>query len=160
MANLGKTFSTDSLPESTSYDPLPEGWYTATIGGAELRSTKAGDGQYIAVKYVITGPSHQGRVVFGNLNISNPNPQAEEIAFKQLGELMRSIGLKSVSDTDQLIGGHCSIKLSIRKQEGYDPSNDVKGFKAIEGSVPPVAVAGAAATKPAASGAGAPPWAK
>jgi hypothetical protein len=156
MAHLGKTFSTDELPESTSYDPLPEGWYTATIGGAELRSTKAGDGQYIAVKYVITGPTHQGRIVFGNLNISNPNPQAEEIGRKQLGELMRAIGLNKVSDTDQLIGGHCSIKLSIRKQEGYEPSNDVKGFKAVEGSVPPVA----AAAKPAASGAGAPPWAK
>lgn len=117
MAFLGETFNQQDLPQDQGgFDPLPEGWYTATISGAELKDTKAMTGQYIAVKYDITGPTHQGRVVFGNLNIRNPNPKAEEIGRQQLGELMRAIGLPSVQDTDQLIGGSLQIKLTVRKQ--------------------------------------------
>lgn len=161
MAFLNETFSVDQLPQgnSGSFDPLPEGWYTATIAGAELKTTKAGTGQYIAVRYDITGPTHQGRVVFGNLNIRNPNPKAEEIGRQQLGELMRAIGLASVQDTDQLIGGQLQIKLSIRAQDGYEPTNDVKGFKALTGAAPKVQPAGGIQPQ-AAAASSAPPWAK
>jgi len=80
MAYLDEEFSIDSLPQGTSnFDPLPEGWYNASITGAEIKATKMGDGKYIACKYTITGPSHQGRVVFGNLNIKNASTKAEEI---------------------------------------------------------------------------------
>lgn len=165
MAFLNETYDVNELPQGNSnYDPLPPGWYHANITGAELKSTKAGNGQYIAVRYDITGPTHQGRVVFGNLNIKNPNPKAEEIGRQQLGEIMRAIGLAKVTDTDQLIGGSLQIKLEIRQQEGYAPNNDVKGFKATSGSVPTPAAASApaqtAAAAPAASGKAAPPWAK
>lgn len=133
MANLGMTFDANELPQGNtgSYDPLPEGWYTANITGADLRQTKSGTGEYIAVRYDITGPTHEGRVVWGNLNIKNANPKAEEIGRQNLGELMRAIGLPKVTDTDDLIGGSLQIKLKIRTQEGYSPSNDVAGFKAV-----------------------------
>lgn len=156
MAQLLETFSVDALPQSTNnYEPLPAGWYTAVVNGAEIKNTKAGTGQYIAVRYDITGPTHQGRVVFGNLNIKNPNPKAEEIGRQQLGELMRAIGLTTVQDTDQLIGGQLSIKLDVRESEQYGASNDVKGYKS-NGAAPPAAVA---AKAPAAAKA-APPWVK
>ena len=90
MAQLPQSFSAAELPQSDrNYDPLPEGWYDVEIKGAELRTTKAGTGQYIAVRYDVTGPTHAGRVVYGNLNVSNPNPKAEEIGRQQMGELMR-----------------------------------------------------------------------
>jgi hypothetical protein len=154
MAQLLETFSVDSLPIPTNnFEPLPAGWYTAVVNGAEIKNTKAGTGQYIAVRYDITGPSHQGRVVFGNLNIKNPNPKAEEIGRQQLGELMRAIGLTTVQDTDQLIGGQLSIKLDVRESEQYGASNDVKGYKS-NGTVPVVTAAKTAPLK------GAPPWVK
>lgn len=165
MAFLNETYDVNELPQGNgNYEPLPPGWYHANITGAELKSTKAGNGQYIAVRYDITGPTHQGRVVFGNLNIKNPNPKAEEIGRQQLGEIMRAIGLAKVTDTDQLIGGSLQIKLEIRTQEGYEPSNDVKGFKATSGSVPTPAAASAPAqaaqAAPTTSGKASPPWAK
>ena len=85
MALLNETFYAATLPQNTSsFDPLPKGWYSATIAGAELKTTKNGTGQYIAVRYDIIGPTHQGRVVFGNLNIRNQNIKAEEIGRAQL----------------------------------------------------------------------------
>lgn len=160
MANLGFVANVADLPQGNTGDfsPLPDGWYTATVAGAEIKHTKAGTGSYISVRYDITGPTHQGRVVFGNLNISNPNPKAEEIGRQQLGDLMRAIGLESVQDTDQLIGGVCSIKLTTRKSEEYGDSNEIRAWKAVEGSKMPAPSAPAAAAQ---SNAGAaPPWAK
>jgi len=157
MANLNETYNASDLPESSSFDPVPAGTYTAVITEAELKQTKAGTGQYIKTRYDIIGPTHQGRVIYSNLNIRNPNPKAEEIGRQQLGELMRAIGLSSVSDTDQLIGGNCQIKVSIKPADGqYDVSNEVKGWRAIGGSSAPVP---AAADKPAEAVRKA-PWAK
>ena len=156
---LSETYSAAELQPSQSYDLLPSGWYTAIITEAELKPTKAGTGEYIKVRYDITGPSGQGRVVFGNFNIKNPNPKAEEIGRQQLGDLMRALGLSAVHDTDQLINGHLSIKVDIRPSSGeYGAQNEVKGWRSNTASLPPQpgkpdAPAGAA-TKAA------PPWAR
>jgi hypothetical protein len=157
MAFLTETFDVNELPvgNAGNFEPLPVGWYTCTISQAELKDTKAGNGQYIKLRYDITGPSHQGRVVFGNLNIKNANPKAEEIGRQQLGEIMRAIGLAKVADTDQLIGGQISIKLDIKQDAKYGASNEVRGFKSVSGSVAPAATAAPAPTAKAA-----PPWAK
>lgn len=159
MAFLNETYDVNELPQGNSdFAPLPAGWYSVTITGAELKNTKAGNGQYIAVRYDVTGPTHQGRVVFGNLNIKNPNPKAEEIGRQQLGDLMRAIGLSKVTDTDQLISGSLQIKLAIREQEGYEPSNDVKGYKSVSGGVPTFAAPASPSAPQSAKSA--PPWTK
>jgi hypothetical protein len=167
MAFLDEEFSVDTLPVgNNNFEPLPEGWYNSTITGAEIKPTKAGDGKYIAVKYAITGPSHQGRVVFGNLNIKNASTKAEEIGRQQLGEIMRAIGLAKVTDTDQLIGGNLGIKLSLKT--GEYAGNEVKAFRALSGVQPAASSFAAhiplgekkATVMQAAPAKAAPPWAK
>jgi len=160
MANLGETFEVSTLPQGNTgnFDPLPAGWYSATMAGAELKATKSGTGQYISIRYDITGPTHQGRVVFGNLNIRNANPKAEEIGRQQLGDICRAIGLARVGDTDQLIGHSLMVKLDVEKSEQYGDKNNVKGFKPINGGAPSI-VAKPAATVAAAPAKSAPPWA-
>lgn len=167
MAFLEHAINLEDLPESTGdgdFKPLPAGWYNATINKAELKPTNDGTGQKIAIRFDITGPTHQGRVVFGNVNIRNKSEKAEEIGRAQLGDIMRSIGLKQVSDTDQLVGGSLQIKLHVKTDEQYGTRNEVKGFKAAGDSLPASAVPTFA--KPAESGApqktagSAPPWAK
>lgn len=165
MALLNEVFSTDDLPQGNSGDftPLPDGWYSAHITKSELCNTKAGTGQYIKLRYDITGPTHQGRVVFGNLNIRNPNPKAEEIGRQQLGDIMRAIGLAKVQDTDQLVGGSLMIKVATKAADGqYEASNEIKGFKAVEGAAMPkpagmpAGMPNSDAAKPPVS----PPWGK
>ena len=158
MAFLSQSFDVSELPQaSKDYSVLPAGWYSATISGAEVKETKAGTGEYIAIKYSITGPTHQGRVIFGNLNIKNPNPKAEEIGRQQLGDIMRAIGLARVTDTDQLIGGSLVIKLDVKEDEKYGERNEVKGFKAVIGAISGLPTAAPAAPSSAKA---APPWAK
>ena len=161
MAFLGETFSTDSLPVSDrSYDLVPEGWYNATITKAELNNTKAGTGQKIDMRYDIVGPTHQGRVVFGTVNVRNQSQKAEEIGRQQLGEIMRAVGLAKIQDTDELVGGSICVRVKIRPAEnGYDARNEVSGFKSASGALPQVT--STSAPEPTASVGGAkPPWAK
>jgi hypothetical protein len=156
---LGETYSAAELQPSQSYDLLPAGWYTCVITDAELKDTKSGTGQYIKVRYDITGPSCQGRVVFGNFNIKNQNVKAEEIGRQQLGDLMRALGLSAVNDTDQLINGHLSIKVDVRPASGeYNAQNEVKGWKSNTASLPPQP--GKPDAPAGAGGKAAPPWAK
>lgn len=171
MAFLGQTFDTNELPQGNSgtYAPLPEGNYNATITQAELKDTNDKTGQYIKLRLDITGPSHQGRVIFSNLNIKNASAKAEEIGRQQLGDIMRAIGLAKVNDTDQLIGGNVNIKLSIRDKrtdektgKTYEASNEVKAYRAINGGAAPAFQASAPAAAPAAAAPAkaTPPWAK
>lgn len=160
MAFLNQEFNVNELPQGNgNFEPLPAGWYTVTISQAELKPTKAGNGQYIKLRYDVTGPSHQGRVVFGNLNIKNANPKAEEIGRQQLGDIMRAIGLAKVTDTDQLIGGQIAIKLEVKEDAQYGASNEVKAFKSVSGSVAPAAGVPVMAAQ-AATAKAAPPWSK
>lgn len=161
MAQLNEVFNVADVPESQrSYDPLPDGWYTAFISKTDLCATKAGTGQYIKVRYDVTGPTHQGRVVFGNFNVRNPNPKAEEIGREQLRDLCLAVGLKTVVDTDQLIGSTVSIKIATRKQDGFDPTNEIKGWKAIEGGSIPRPSQPGQVQPPSAGSSPTPPWAK
>jgi hypothetical protein len=135
---LDKVFSVDSVAQPTNnYDPVPEGWYNAVINSAELKDTKAGTGKYLNIRYDITGETNAGRIVFGMITIQNPNVKAQEIGEQQFAELLRAIGLLKVIDTDELLGFSLSIKVGISQREGYDPRNEVKGFKALKGGMPP-----------------------
>lgn len=168
MAFLGETIKADELPVSNrSYDLIPEGWYSATISKAELKDTLDGNGKKIDIRYDITGPTHEGRIVFGSVNIRNRSQKAEEIGRQQLGEIMRAVGLASLKDDDQLIGGLVQIKVKIRKPSeqdkanGYgDDRNEIGGWKSASGAAPiPVRSAAAPAATSAPAGAK-PPWAK
>lgn len=161
MSLLDLNFNVNDLPEETqgTFEPLPAGDYNVTISNADLMTTKSGTGSYIKMRLTVTGPTHEGRILFANLNIKNDSQKAEEIGRQQLGSVMRAIGLANLSDTDQLIGGQMSVKVSIRKSEEWGDQNDVKSYKAIAGSAAPAFAApqpqsGAA---PASSG---PAWAR
>lgn len=159
--------SINDIPVSTNdYSPIPAGEYVANIKDAELKVTKDGTGQYIKLKLQIVAPTNAGRVIFSNLNIQNKSEKAEQIGRQQFGEVMRALGLNTVQDTDQLIGGTIGIKVSIREaQNGYEAQNEVKGYKSLNGSAPPrvlaahVALGENEATVTQAAKAS-PPWAK
>lgn len=159
MANLGETFNESDMPQDDGgYELLPAGEYTSTITESSLNDTKAGDGQYIKLRLDITGPTHEGRVVFANLNIRNPSQKAEDIGRQQLGTIMRAIGLNALQDTDELIGGAIGIKVAIRNSKEYGDQNDVKSFKALGNSMPSQPAPQKPAGGTPAGGGSQPPW--
>lgn len=159
--DLGFELNASDAP-SNDFEVLPEGWYSARITQAEVRETRDKTGRYISVRYDVTGPTHQGRVVWNNLNYSNPNPQTEQFARRDLLKIIAAIGLSSITDSDELIGGECEIKLKIKTSD-YGTKNEVREWRAREGSsapkppsvAPPHSAAPAAPVQDSK-----PPWAK
>ena len=99
---------------------------------------------------------YKNRVLFGNLNIVNANPEAEKIGQRQLSGLCHAVGVLQLQDTSQLHNKPVKIKVKVRVDETgkYDDQNDVAGFEAVSGTV-------VATAAPAAAPAGnAAPWAK
>ena len=153
MAFLDTPISLDDIPadESRDFEPIPAGLYTATVAGIDLRFTKAGTGQYLAVRLDVTGPTHEGRVLWTNLNIRNPNPKAEEIARQQLAAIMKAARVDLVQDTDVLIGASVGVKVSISEDAAYGKRNEVKSISAASEparSAPPMPAAAPAASTP------------
>ncbi len=152
MANLGQIYDAEQMPESTDFTPLPDGWYQAKVVSSEVKPTKAAleameagardtsakDDKYLNLQYEILGPTYQGRMVFGMINLDNKNDTAQRIGRAALTQLIFSAGLRNVSDDDQLIGAVCEIKLGLDKaKDGYEAKNVIKAFRAIEGSKRP-----------------------
>jgi hypothetical protein len=117
--------------EDSSFDLIPAGWYQMFISKAELRPTKSG-GSMISVTYDISGPTHQGRKIFGNFNWENANPVAQEIGRKQFAQQVRALGLPGIQSLDDLINLPFDGKVGIQKSKDpqYEDSNRVTAFVA------------------------------
>jgi hypothetical protein len=168
MAMLPESLNTGDLPKGN--EPLPEGWYTVQITATAVKPTKAGNGTMLTVDYTVTGPTMQGRRVFGSFNIRNPNPETQKIALQQLGDLCRAVGFTGVlADSDDLLNRVCEIHVRTSKpKDNFDPRSEAKGWRAVSGAAVPAPAprpaaprpAATAAPKPATPGAKAPAWAK
>lgn len=165
MSNLNETFNIDDdvFAADDDFIALPAGDYPVSVTEAELKDTKSGTGQYIKMKLYVTDGEKSGRVLFSNLNIRNQNEIAEKIGKQQMGHVMRALGLKTLSDTDQLIGGNMIVKVKVKKDEQYGDAegnvNEVVGYKSLNGSEAP-APKNTVNSPEKAAGGSKPPWAK
>jgi len=102
MAHFGQTFYTNQLPKETTREALPAGQYISVLDKAEIKSTKAGDGQYINCQFKVVDGQHKGGVFFDIINIANPNQQAVEIGLARLNTILTIGGLNQCGSTEEL----------------------------------------------------------
>jgi hypothetical protein len=121
---------------SGDFDPIPAGWYDVSVERAEVRDTKAG-GSMLALMLRVEGPSHAGRVLWANYNLAHPTSTvAVEIGHAQLKALHTACGIPALHNTDQLIGGRCAVRVSVKRDEQWGDKNEVKGARALTGGAP------------------------
>lgn len=134
MDDLNLDFDTAAVePAENDYSPIPDGIYEARIERAEMKPTSDGTGKRLLFTFRVCGPSHIGRIVFVGLNVVNKNEKAQTIARRQLAQLLDAVGLPGERDMGLLIDKECAISVVVRPaQNGYDASNDVKRFGALE----------------------------
>jgi hypothetical protein len=135
----GLNFDARQVAPSEALDPVPPGWYNVQIIESEMKATANGNGSYLSLTFQILDGAHANRKVFTNLNLNNPNAAAVEIAYKQLSAICHAVGVIQVQDSTQLHGLPMMAKISVRPaKDGYDASNEIKGFKKNEGGGAPV----------------------
>ena len=153
-------FNAMNIEPSNSFDPLPADWYKCAIIDTEERQTKKMTGSYLLLTIGVIEGAYQGRRIFDRLNLNNPNQTAVEIAQRALASICRSIDVPNPKNSEELRDKPWMEKVAVRPAEnGYDASNDVKGYDAASGVTKPVAETVSATAEPAvANGAATPPW--
>lgn len=132
MAKLKKKFKDDG-ERMGSFSPVPRGNYAAKCVKTSLHDTKSKDGKYLKCEWEILKGEYKGRKIFNNINIENPNSQAEEIAEKEIASMCDAIGIRpSKFDNSEMIHGiPIEIEVGIQDSENYGPQNTIKGYSAL-----------------------------
>lgn len=172
MASLNGTFDATTVEPAQTFDVIPPGDYLVQIIESEMRTTKAGDGQMLALTLeVLEGPS-KGRRLWDRLNLVNNNAQAQEIAQRTLSAICHATGKLQVNDSEHLHFIPMIAKVTAKPAgpDKYgiqrDAQNEIKGYKQANGAVvtarmpasQPAAAQGAAALAAQKPVAASPPW--
>jgi hypothetical protein len=127
MSNLNQFFNggfnTSSVAPQEDFEVIPAGKYPVLVEKAEVKTTKAGNGHFIALTLQILDGPYKGRKLFDNINIQNASQKAEEIALRTLAALGLAIGLQAVTDTDQLLN-----QVVIASVKAKDGDNSVRTY--------------------------------
>ena len=154
-------FDAKEVEPQKVFDLLPPGKYKVVISDSEEKPTKKGDGSYLRLTLTVIDGSHEGRKLFDNLNLNNPNDQAAGIARAALSSICRAVGILTPQASSELhdIPLIAIVKIEPAKGE-YEAQNRVKGYESA-GVAAPIGKGQSAdpAKKPAATEAtAAPPW--
>ena len=136
MSNLSAyNFNAEEVEPSSSFDPIPAGWYQAIISNSEMKATRDGYGEYLSLTLQIIDGQYENRLVFARLNLKNANDKAVDIARKDLAAICRAVGVMSPQASEELHDIPLMIKVKVRPASGdYEASNDICGYKAVEGA--------------------------
>jgi hypothetical protein len=151
MVDLGQIFDPSEIPEDSrgGFEPLPAGDYLCQILESDVAKTKAGDGEILKLTLEVVDGPYERRRIFENLNIRNPNPNAQGIAQRALADLCQACGLGIIRDSEELHFKPFVAKVAIEtdKTGQYEPKNRVKRFKPARGA-PPTGKAGPTPVQP------------
>lgn len=145
MASLGKKFdATQHDTEQRDYAELPEGVYKLEMEASDVKETTKKNGTILSATFVVIEPEqYKGRKLFGNYNLENANPQAQEIGQKQFASLCRAVGLADVDDSEELHFRSFTAKVGLGKSSksadgrDYPARAEIKRyFFEDEGDVP------------------------
>ena len=140
------------------FEPIPDGWYEAEIEQAEMKPTKAGDGQFLHLAFVIRSERYDGRWVFTNINLVNPSEKAQLIGRGEFARLTTAVGFRTKpKKTSLLIAKRLQVKLKTVEFNG-EKQNEVKAFRASSSAPPSSAPASPTSEKPASTGPKKNPW--
>lgn len=142
-------FDATGVKPTSPFEPVPNGEYRAHIVESEVKPTQNGKGKYLQLTWEILDGEYKGRKIWDRLNIVNENAQAQEIAQRALSAICHATGVLKLTNSQQLHGRPALVKVRVTQDAGYDPKNEVKGYKPVDGSTPTTAAA-APAPAPAA----------
>jgi hypothetical protein len=107
-----------------SFTPIPAGDYKAMLVHSEVKPTKDGTGQRLALRFIIMEGQYQNRLIFEGLNIVNKKPDTEAWALRLLNDLKIAVGKPTASQSEELHNRPLTIKVAIK-----DDQNVIKAYK-------------------------------
>jgi hypothetical protein len=160
----GKYSDEDQAP--SGFEPFPAGIYELELVEGEVKPTAAGTGEIFKHKIKVIAGEFEGRLIFGNMNLTNPNAQAETIGRGEFKALREVVDVISPDEPEELCFRRFTGVVKIKPAaKGYDASNAVdwgKTYKLFKGELTPEKAVGTVAAndnKPSTSATPKKPWA-
>lgn len=161
MGNLNFNTSGYNYSPSQGRTLFPDGDYNVVITDTREKDSKTPGNRFVEITHRIEGGPYNDDEYVYRMNLWNTNNVAVKIAQDRLFELCHAIGVPTVENHEDLRFKRVVIELKTKPpregQEKYGPSNELKAYKAIGGSMPQAAgeqsapTPGAAPTAPVAA---------
>jgi hypothetical protein len=130
-------FDATKVAPQKPMEPVPTDWYPVIIIESEVKPTKDTLGQYLELTYEIVSGEFKGRKGWDRLNIKNKSAQAQEIGLGQLSAVCHAVGVLQVKDSKELHNKPFMARFVYKAaNDQYDASNDIKGYKPMDGAAP------------------------
>jgi len=124
---LPQVYNCADLPDTGGVVKIPDGPYKAVILDSELKTTINGNGQFLALKIVITEGQYADTEFTERLNIINSNMKAVEIAFKTLARISEALGMATTpQDSSLLHNKPLMIQVATEAAKEYTDKDGVK----------------------------------
>ena len=145
MVQFDSAFDASGIDPTTAFEALPAGTYRAQIVESEMRVTRNGMGQFLWLMLEILDGPYQGRKIFDQLNLVNPNPTTVEIAQRTLSAICHATGKMQVSDSEELHLIPITIQVAVKPpKDGYSERNTIRYVVPDRSAAPPPTKAAAA----------------
>ena len=136
------TFNASQVKPNTRPDPVPSAWYKVHMTASEQKPTKAADGSwYLQCEYTILEGEASGRKVYDRLNLKNQSEEAMTIAYGTLSAIAHCTGVIQFNDSQQLHGK--ALYAYVEREERDDKpgtfTNNITGYRDINGNEPGMA---------------------
>ena len=145
MANLDGLYDQDAAP-SQGFDPIPAGDYVLELTETDVTDTSKGTGRLFKYTSAVIEGAHQGALVFGQINLRNDNPKAQQIGQGEFKALLLALGMGDVvvRDSSELLNKAFHAKVVIEPErtdkvtgKTYSARNSIKKFYFEPSSAPP-----------------------
>jgi hypothetical protein len=128
MADL-TGFNANNVEPTSGFELIPAGKYLAIITDSAMKSTKAGNGQYLELTFRIVNGPHENRVLWSRLNLDNPSEQAVRIAQGELSAICRAVGVPQPRDSSELHDIPLLIGVVLKRRGDTDEmTNEVRSY--------------------------------
>lgn len=128
------------MPNISGYDyrgeDLPtEGWHQAVIESSQLKKNKAGNGEYLEVRFQLLTPEGKGaHKVWHRYNVQNPNPTAQGIGRRQLKELCAACGIPDAQTSEELHRIPLMVKIKHKQSDEFGVQPEIASTQQEGGS--------------------------
>lgn len=119
MVALPQTYNPSEVEASAPAESVPAGEYKVQVISSELKETKAGNGSFIEMVYLITQGEHENYKIWDRFNVDNPNQQAVDIGLRQFKQLAEACGKPDCTDTEEL---HNKVFICTTGPQKNDPT--------------------------------------
>ena len=127
-------FNAEEYEPLDGFEPIPAGEYTASVVSSQIKPSKNGRGTYLELVWEVLDGECQGHRVWHRIMITHPSEKCVAMGRRKLSSVCHAVDVMQLNDSSELHGIPTKIRVVVKEEVGYDPTNEVAGFPEVKKS--------------------------